>query len=203
MTMQRKPVPVILASASPRREELLRAAGLDPRIMPSDVDESVDPSLPPERLVKQLAERKAESVADNLRKGGEREGVVIGADTIVLIDGEVLGKPKDARDAVRMLERLQGKEHRVFTGVSVLDVAGSKRLSAFRETLVRMKPLAPERIRHYVSTGECMDKAGAYAIQGRGALLVESIRGCYFNVVGLPLSLLDDMLADFGIELLI
>lgn len=200
MTVDKTSATIILASASPRRSELLRAVGIDPVIVPSDADETVDPSFPPEEAAVLLADRKARQVADALRKAGKARGVVIGADTVVYIDGEMLGKPRDEADAVRMLGKLQGKEHQVFTGVCVLDVAGTKRLAACRTTFVRMKPLDEARIRRYVATGECFDKAGAYAVQGRGALLVESIRGCYYNVVGLPLSLLDDMLAEFGIE---
>lgn len=200
MAVDKTSATIILASASPRRRELLRTVGIDPVIVPSDADETVDPSLPPDEAAVLLADRKARQVADALRKAGEAQGVVIGADTVVYLDGEMLGKPRDEADAVRMLGKLQGKEHQVFTGVCVLDVAGTKRLAACRTTFVRMKPLDEARIRRYVATGECFDKAGAYAVQGRGALLVESIRGCYYNVVGLPLSLLDDMLAEFGIE---
>lgn len=192
--------PLILASASPRRKELLRSIGLSPRIMPSDTDETADPNLPPEQLAMQLAVRKAEQVADALRQAGERVGVVIGADTVVCIGGEVLGKPADAADAVRMLEKLQGKEHQVYTGVHACDVAGTRRMTDHRKTDVRMKPLTPGQIRRYVATGDAFDKAGAYAVQSKGALLVESIRGCYFNVVGLPLSLVADMLAEFGVD---
>lgn len=193
-------VPVILASSSPRRKQLLRTAGLDPRIVPSDADETSVPSLPPPDLAKLLAERKAESVSKRLLAAGENRGLVIGADTIVFVDGEVLGKPEDAGHAERMLEKLQGKEHTVYTGVCVIDLAGGGRRAACGETAVRMKPLTAARIRRYVASGEPMDKAGAYGIQGQGAMLVESIRGCYFNVVGLPLSLLDDLLAAFGVE---
>lgn len=202
LTVHNNTLPVILASSSPRRRELLISAGLNPRIVPSDADETMDPSLTPDQLVMQLAERKAEPVAGRLRMAGEEAGLVIGADTVVVIGGETLGKPKDAGDAASMLGKLQGKEHQVYTGVCLIDLAGSRRKTAWRKTDVLMKPLSRERILQYVATGEPMDKAGAYAIQGRGAALVESIRGCYFNVVGLPISLLDDMLADFGVEIL-
>lgn len=193
-------MPLILASASPRRKDLLHSVGLHPSVIPSETDETVDPSLPPQEAAMELAARKARQVAERLRKAGETDGVVIGADTVVYIDGEMLGKPADAGDAVRMLTKLQGREHRVYTGVCLADVAGTRQLTGYRETRVRMKPLSAERIRRYVATGECFDKAGAYAVQGRGALLVESILGDYSNVVGLPLSLIDDMLAEFGIE---
>jgi|SRR5690606_7328393 septum formation protein len=196
-------LPLILASASPRRRDLLRSVGLSPRVVPSETDETVDPSLSPDAAAVELATRKARSVAEMLRRAGETAGVVLGADTVVCIDGELLGKPADAEDAARMLAKLQGREHRVYTGVCLLDVAGTRQKTGCRETAVRMKPLSPERIRRYVATGECFDKAGAYAVQGLGALLVESIRGCYYNVVGLPLSLVDDLLAEFGMETMI
>lgn len=200
MSETKTSMPVILASASPRRQELLRAIGLHPRVEPSDADETTDRPLPPPDLVMLLAERKAESVVRRLRAAGENRGLVIGADTVVVIGNEVLGKPANAGDAEAMLEKLQGKEHVVYTGVSVIDLASGRTKAAFGETAVRMKPLTAARIRRYVATGEPMDKAGAYGIQGKGAVLVEAIRGCYFNVVGLPLSLLDDMLAAFGLE---
>ena len=185
-------LPLVLASSSPRRKELLEALGLPFVADASDADESVPAGMPPATIVETLALRKAAAVA------ARRDGaLVIGADTIVVCEGEVLGKPRDDADARRMLAMLQGREHDVYSGVALV-AAGASR-AAHSRTRVRMKPLGAERIAAYVRTGEPRDKAGAYAIQGFGATLVSSIDGDYFTVVGLPVALLADMLAEFGI----
>jgi septum formation protein len=187
--------PIILASNSPRRKELLRQIGLDFRIDPADVDESVLPGESPEGYAVRVALDKARVAA--ARAG---TGIVIAADTIVVLDDEILGKPADAGDAERMLMKLSGKVHRVITGVAVMDAATGKALARSSTTRVWFRGLAPREIISYVATGEPLDKAGAYGIQERGALLVEKIDGCYFNVVGLPLSLLGELLGNFDVD---
>ncbi|WP_068500032.1 Maf family protein [Paenibacillus kribbensis] len=192
---------IILASTSPRRKELLAFLRLPFEVMPSHADESTPESWTPQQIVETLAVRKAEAVV-NVAAQSEEAGLVIGSDTIVVLDGLVLGKPADHADAVRMLTALQGRTHLVYTGVACLHTVTGKTLVRHRQTKVTMKPLSHEQIVAYVNTGEPSDKAGAYGIQGMGATLVESIQGCYFNVVGLPLSLLSDMLSDFGVNVL-
>lgn len=185
---------IILASQSPRRRELLQQMGLTEfEIIPAVGEETADPSLPPEQLVEQLALHKA---AEVVAKCGE-EDVVIGADTIVVLDGRVLGKPQDQADAQRMLASLSGRRHTVYTGVTV--IRGERRMVSHEATQVCFRSLTEEEILHYIATGEPMDKAGAYGIQGRGALLVDSIQGDFYNVVGLPVCRLGGMLAEFGI----
>ncbi|TKH46594.1 septum formation protein Maf [Paenibacillus terrae] len=192
---------IILASTSPRRKELLSFLRLPFDVMPSHADESTPESWTPQQIVETLAVRKAEVVV-NIASQSEEDGLVIGSDTIVVLDGLVLGKPADHADAVRMLTALQGRTHLVFTGVACIHTLTGKTLVRHRQTEVTMKSLSHEQIVAYVNTGEPSDKAGAYGIQGLGAMLVESIQGCYFNVVGLPLSLLSDMLSEFGVRVL-
>jgi len=173
---------VILASASPRRKELLALAGLNFDVLASGVEEALPPGFrPPEQCAERLAAMKADDVARR-----HPDALVIGADTIVVIDGQILGKPKDTTDAARMLRLLSGREHRVVTGVC-LRMRDARRVFS-QETRVRFYPLCDDEIEAYIQTGEPMDKAGAYGIQGRGALLVESIAGDYFNVMGLPIA---------------
>ncbi|NGZ77523.1 Maf family protein [Saccharibacillus alkalitolerans] len=195
----RKTRQIILASSSPRRRELLASLGADFTVEPSGASEEVPGDWTPERIVEDLALRKAEWV---MERRARSEGVIVGSDTIVVLDGAVLGKPKDAADAVRMLSLLSGREHRVYTGAACIDAASGRAEVSHRFTNVRMKELSERRIEDYVKSGEPMDKAGAYAIQGLGALLVESIEGDYFTVVGLPLALLGEMLEGFGVNLL-
>lgn len=187
---------IILASASPRRRELLASLGLAYDIVVPDVDEESIQSESPARLAQDRALLKAEAAA-KLVTGA----IAVGADTIVVCDGDVLGKPRDEADAVRLLEKLSGRTHVVITGVAVCQ-AGGLCLVDRAETEVRFRPLTHAEIVRYVATGEPMDKAGAYGIQGKGALLVEHIVGDYFNVVGLPLVLLASMLQRFGVTLL-
>jgi len=191
--------PIILASSSPRRETLLRSIGISARIIPSDAEESYDPSHSPSNIVCALAMRKAHSVAQ-MQMAVHGAGIIIGADTIVVLAGQVLGKPKSRAHAIEMLSLLQGKKHEVYTGVAIVDARTGITRSDYSKTIVRMKPCSQDKVERYVDTGEPMDKAGAYAIQGLGAMLIDGIEGCYFNVVGLPLSLLSDMLEEFGIQ---
>lgn len=188
---------IILASASPRRSELLRQVGLSKfRVIPADIDESYDGSEP-EEFVQKLSRNKALSVSRQLN----HRALVIGADTIVVQSG-ILGKPSSDAEAFEMLKSLQGKWHEVITGVTVVDTQGLNMSVEYERTLVKMRTLSDNRIRAYIGTGEPGDKAGAYGIQGIGALLVEEIKGCYFNVVGLPVMKLSRMLENFGIYLL-
>lgn len=172
---------LILASASPRRKELLSLAGFDFEVITSSVDEVVDPMLEPCELVVSLAKQKAKDVAAN--NPGK---TVIGADTVVVLNGKVLGKPRDEQDAVRMLQELSGKTHEVYTGVYI--VSGNKSKGFYECTKVKFCTLTREQIEAYVATKEPMDKAGSYGIQGKGCVLVEGIEGDYFNVVGFPVS---------------
>lgn len=187
---------IILASNSPRRRELLAQIGIrDFQILSPDVDEAVEPGLSPARMVEALSLRKAQAAAG--RAGAE--DLIIAADTVVALDGRVLGKPRDQGEAFAMLSALSGREHRVYTGVTVL--GGGQAATEHEETAVAFRALSPEEIRDYIATGEPMDKAGAYGIQGVGALLVQGIRGDYCNVVGLPLFRLGRMLSGFGVKL--
>ncbi|MDR3645528.1 MAG: Maf family protein [Clostridia bacterium] len=184
---------LILASGSPRRSEILHAAGYEFEVIPSGEEEDIGP-LPPQELVTSLALVKARSV-NALNVGA----VVIGADTIVSIGVEILGKPADEADAARMLRLLSGRVHTVFTGVAVVSDGHSEHF--FARTAVRFRALDDALIARYVATGEPLDKAGAYGIQARGALLVESLEGDYFNIMGLPVARLAQRLeSGFGIR---
>ncbi|MGO4108033.1 Maf family protein [Paenibacillus sp. YAF4_2] len=194
---------LVLASSSPRRKELVASLGLSlpVYILSSDADESVPAEWSPAHIVEQLSLRKANATASLLRERQEAEAsLVVGADTIVVVDGQVLGKPKDRDDALSMLRSLQGRKHEVYTGVACVVVETGTATVAHRMTKVYMKPMSDEGLKGYIATGEPDDKAGAYGIQGLGATLVDKIEGCYFNVVGLPLSLLSDMLAHYEIH---
>lgn len=181
---------IILASASPRREELLRQVGCEFTIITSDVAEDNDQALPPAELAILHARTKALAVAGQVNAAD----VVIGADTIVVLAGQVYGKPHDRADARRMLLALAGREHQVMTGVAV--VTGGHVYSDLAVTAVRMRAYTATAVDKYLATGEPLGKAGAYAIQGLGALLVEGITGCYANVVGLPLVTLDKLFCE-------
>lgn len=185
---------LVLASGSPRRRALLEELGWRFAVAPADVDETLGSGESPEAAARRLAEAKAAAGARAFP--GE---LVLGADTLVTLDGQILGKPRDRGDAVRMLSLLQGREHRVVTGVAL--EWGSRRSSAVEVTRVRFRPLDADAVRAYAATGEGDDKAGAYAIQGFGALLVEGIDGCYFNVVGLPLVRVSVLLGAWGVPL--
>lgn len=188
---------LILASNSPRRRELLGQIGIKNfKMISPDVDESVEPGLSPAQIVERLSRRKAAAAAG---KAGP-DGLIIAADTVVALDGAVLGKPRNKEGAFAMLAALSGREHHVYTGVTVLQ--GERTVTEHEETAVTFRALEEEEIWGYIATGEPMDKAGAYGIQGLGALLVSGIRGDYCNVVGLPVFRLGRMLGRFGIHLL-
>lgn len=187
---------IVLASQSPRRKELLGRMGLEFVTQASKIDESAFDGLEARDLVATLSREKAQWIARQL----DGETLVIGADTVVVRDGAALGKPKDAEDAVAMLLSLSGRDHQVCTGVTVC--RGDRVLTQVEETQVTFRDLTEAEVRQYVSTGEPMDKAGAYGIQGLGGLLVEGIRGDYSNVVGLPVCRLGQMLKDFGVDCL-
>ena len=185
---------IILASGSPRRKELLQQIGIPFQVIKSDTEEKITKTDPAD-IVKELSLQKASEVA-----AGIQQGIVLGADTIVCLDDEILGKPADEADAARMLKALSGRDHRVFTGVTV--ARGGRVLSDYEETAVHFRPLTEREIAAYIATGEPMDKAGAYGIQGRASLFVRAIEGDYFNVVGLPLCKLGQMLKELGVELI-
>ncbi len=221
---------LILASSSPRRQELLRAAGIEFTVQAADLPEVPNPGEPPQQFAERMAREKALAVAQRRPRSGEW---VLAADTVVIIGGEILGKPADApdpaADAARMLRRLSGREHRVITGVCLLDsgrwpVASGQKSSgqppvasgqknpaavtprpsavdvvASETTRVWMDELSEQDIRDYIATGEPLDKAGAYAIQGRASRWIPRIAGCYFNVVGLPVPLVYRVLRAHGV----
>lgn len=189
--------PIILASGSPRRRELLSGLGLEFVVLVSDINEEVDEPCSPAELVETLALKKAQAVAKQVDTG-----LVIGSDTIVVLNEEVLGKPKDEEEAFSMLSRLQGKSHLVFSGLAVLDVDTGGIKLGHQSTEVRMREVSEEEIRQYIATKEPMDKAGSYAIQGIGAILVEGVVGDYFSVVGLPLRLTAQFLKECGVNIL-
>lgn len=186
---------IFLASASPRRVELLRTLGLTFEQRISTVAESLFGNPEPALLAESLALAKARDVADR-----EGKGLVIGADTIVVHQGKILGKPLDREDAFRMLQMLNGSQHEVISGVAVVDADNGQEKSGHEVTIVSFRLLSEEQLKSYVATGEPMDKAGAYGIQGIGALLVKGISGCYNNVVGLPLTLLAEILEEIGLN---
>ena len=187
---------IVLASQSPRRRELLGQMGLNFRIIVPDIDEHMDRSLPPDRLVEAISAEKAAAV---VQKVGP-EALVIAADTVVAWNGELLGKPRDEHQAREMLGHLAGQSHQVYTGFTIR--RGEKTLTRSERTEVTFRPLTGEEIAAYVKTGEPMDKAGAYGIQGLGSLLVEGVQGDYFNVMGLPVCRLGLALKDFGVDCL-
>ncbi len=185
---------LILASASPRRRELMGHLGLPFSVVPAAGPETPPPGADAGETARALSEAKAREVA-----GTYPDAVVIGADTVVEIDGEILGKPRDEADAKRMLRLLSGREHRVYTGVTV--IAGGEMESVWERTRVFFRPMTEAEIASYTATGEPLDKAGAYGYQGRASLYVERIDGDYFNVVGLPLCRLGTMLEKLGVTL--
>ena len=187
---------VILASQSPRRRELLAQMGItDFIIRPAQGEEVAAPGLTPGLLVEALSAQKAEEIA----AGAGSDDLIIAADTVVALEDRVLGKPADAERAFEMLSALSGRSHTVYTGVTVR--RGDRTVTRHAATKVQFRVLSPEEIRAYIATGEPMDKAGAYGIQGLGALFIEGIRGDYNNVVGLPICLLGEILrSSFGID---
>ncbi len=176
---------LILASKSPRRREILENLGIPFRIFTADTDENCD-EKDPEKLVELLAERKGMAVFDMLLSEGHdmKNTVVLASDTVVAVDGEILGKPRDAQDAARMLRLLSGRSHTVHSGISL--IAHDRAATSHETTVVHFDPLDDATIAHYIDLAQPYDKAGAYAIQGHAAAFISGIEGCYFNVVGLP-----------------
>lgn len=185
---------LILASGSPRRRELLTDVGIPFQVVVSDVAETIAPDLDPEAQAVALAKQKARAVASNLETG-----IVLGADTIVVLDGMLLGKPEDDADAIDMLRLLSGRDHHVVTGIATLNAATMSLRSSAVASLVRFRSLSDDDIVAYVATGEPRDKAGAYAIQGLGSGLIRDLEGCFTNVVGLPLCETANVLREAGV----
>ena len=191
---------IILASASDRRKDILSQVGISYEVMPSSIDEDAIQADTPAALVEALSAAKAEDIAERLTKNF----VIIGADTVVVKDNSILGKPSDEAEAAKMLQMLQGNRHEVYTGVTLISVSPEGRglIDTFHvRTIVDMIPMTAAQIDAYIKTGEPMDKAGAYGIQGRGAAYIQDIAGDYYNVVGLPISTVLARLANMGIDL--
>ena len=188
---------IVLASASPRRKELLEQIGLQFVVEPSNHDEQVDFGLSPHELARSLSLEKAKVVAEN-----HTNSIIISADTFVVLGDKILGKPETDSEAREMLTLLNGKTHSVITGFTILDTYDTKAVTDSVETTVYIKSMSRDDIEAYIATTEPIGKAGAYAIQGLGAVIVERIEGDYTNVVGLPLNALADSLKEFGIRIL-
>lgn len=190
----------ILASASPRRRELLKQIGVTFEVMPAKGEEVITKEQP-EQAVMELSRQKAEEIAAGIQ---DEQVLVLGADTVVAYDEKILGKPKDETDARAMLSMLNGRTHSVFTGVTVIVIRNGKSEihSFYEETKVTMYPMTDAQISYYIQTEEPMDKAGAYGIQGKGAVFIEKINGDYNNVVGLPVAKIFYKMLESGIEIL-
>ncbi len=188
---------IVLASSSPRRKELLSLTGLTFTIDPSSYEEVLVPGVKPGLLARRLSSEKAKAVAKKYNNA-----LIIAADTFIVFRHHLMGKPHSEKEAVRMLCLLNGGAHSVITGFTILDTATAKKLSRSVETKVWFRKLTKKEIISYVKTGEPLDKAGAYAIQGRGSLIVEKVEGDYFNVIGLPLCSLAEALKKFGVHVL-
>ena len=184
---------VVLASSSPRRQQLLDLIGIAYEVRPANIDETMRAREVPRRHAERLAREKATKIATR-----DPDLITIGADTVVVIDRKVLGKPRDEAEAIHMLSQLSGREHTVITAVAV--ARGKKLRSAIEEVRVKFRRLHDDEIKAYVATGEPMDKAGAYGIQGYGATIVECIEGDYFAVMGLPLARLTSLMRDLGVR---
>jgi septum formation protein len=194
--MKQIPRELVLASGSPRRQAMLKELQLSFQVITSEIDESLPDDISPAEAVQLLALQKAKAVAPLCSSA-----LVIAADTVVALDGKILGKPADSEEAYQMLFSLQGRVHQVYSGIALLEVDQGEVLreqTQARQTDVWMRPLSKEKLDWYVQTGEPLDKAGAYGIQGFGACLIDRIEGCYFNVVGMSISLLDQMMEEFG-----
>ncbi len=183
---------LILASISPRRENLLRMIGFDFEVVNSQVDEQSEVYTIPEVHVLELAQKKALKVAEKIDGG-----LIIGADTVVVLNNQILGKPKDAKQAKEILQQLSGKTHEVYTGFAIVEKPSGEMLSEFEKTLVSFRKLADEEIDRYIQSGSPFDKAGGYGIQDEGALFVQKIDGCFYNVMGLPVTKLYQALEKF------
>ncbi len=188
---------LVLASSSPRRKELLRQIGLNFDVIPSSVLEKWEENSPPREVARKLAIDKAADVA-----AGLSSGVVIGADTIVVLEGRILGKPKDTDDAFKILSELSGNSHEVITAVALIETESGRTVTFDATTRVFFREITNRELHAYIATGEPMDKAGAYGIQGKGILFVRRIEGCYTNVVGLPITDLAGKLSSLGVRVL-
>ncbi len=188
---------IILASASPRRKELLEKIGLKFEVHPSNHQEDTNSCLKPHELAKSISRQKALAVASH-----HENAIIIAADTFIVFRGKIMGKPHTEAEARQMLAKLSGKSHSVITGFTIMDTDENKILSKSVETSVCLKKLTTEEIDAYVKSKEPLDKAGAYAIQGLGAVIIEKIEGDYFNVIGLPLCDLTESLKEFGVNIL-
>jgi len=188
---------IILASASPRRKELLEKIGLRFEVEPSNYEEDMLSALEPHELAQKISLEKAKVVASK-----HKNAIVIAADTFTIFGGQILGKPHTEKEARKMLETISGKSHSVITGFSIIDTGTSKTLSKSVETKIYIRKLTLAEVDAYVKSKEPLDKAGAYAIQGLGSVFVEKIEGDYFNVIGLPLSAFTEALKEFGINIL-
>jgi len=192
---------IVLASNSPRRRELLEMIGINFEVIPDNTPEPINRDMIPKDVVCQLAEFKGKNVSKKI--GKSENAIIIAADTVVVIDNEIMGKPKNDNDALKMLLKLSGNVHCVYTGVYVLDTETDNFVSFCEKTEVFFKKLDIDEIKDYIITGEPMDKAGAYGIQNLGSLFVEKINGDYFNVVGLPISKLGEVLKkNFDIKII-
>ncbi|MDA8091252.1 MAG: Maf family protein [Nitrospiraceae bacterium] len=192
---ENKTMKIVLASASERRKEIFGLTGLEFTVKESGAEEHMNAGVPPRRLARMLSRQKAAAVAAQ-----EKNAIVIAADTFTIINGLYLGKARDQAEARAMLRKLNGKKHLVITGYTVTDSSTGRSISGFSETKVYFRRLGRQEIDSYIRTGEPIGKAGAYAIQGLGAVLVRKIEGDFFNVVGLPLSALMNTLKKFGIR---
>ena len=188
---------IILASASPRRKELLEKIGLKFEVEPSNYAEDMHSKLNPDELARAISLGKSRAVASK-----HKNAIVIAADTFIVFRGKIMGKPNTEAKARKMLMTLKGKSHSVITGFTIMDTEENKVLTKSVETVIHIKKLTPKEIDAYVKSKEPLDKAGAYAIQGLGSVIVERIEGDYFNVMGLPLSALAESLKEFGIHIL-
>ncbi|HVZ66909.1 MAG TPA: Maf family protein [Patescibacteria group bacterium] len=188
---------IILASSSPRRQDLMKFLGIPFDVVSSDFDETRIPDTDYKQFVEALSFEKAKVVA-----AAFDDAIIIGADTVVVLDGKVLGKPKDKEDAAKTLKLLSGTKHLIITGYTIFDTKTGRVVNGSVESAVKLKVLTDSEIKAYIETGEPMDKAGSYAVQGIGGLFVERVEGDYFNIVGLPLKDLRRHLADFGVKTL-
>lgn len=188
---------IILASASPRRKEILEKTGLKFQVYAGSYEEDMGLPMEPQKLATFLSQEKAKTVALKYK-----DALIIAADTFIIFKGEALGKPHTNEEAKRMLSLLNGKTHSVITGYTVMDTGSNKKISRLVESRVTFKKLTEDEIKAYVKSGEPLDKAGAYAVQGLGAVIVKRIEGDYFNVMGLPLSSLTEVLKKFGVYVL-
>ncbi len=194
---------LILASQSPRRKMLLEQIGVPFKVFQSDADETINENIGPKEYAAVLSERKAEDVTGKLSGEELNSSVVLAADTIVVLGHHILGKPQMAQEAFQTLLMLSGKWHEVMTGVTLLDAETGRKMTHVEKTRVKIRSMDHKAIWRYIDSGEPFDKAGGYGIQGLGALLVEKLEGCYYNVVGLPLYSVSIMLGQMGIETLL